>query len=452
MNNAQEKELQESRIEQLTEFVEKAKRKKLSSDEVNSFNDLWLDVAIDLGITERIASLLFEGFAISKGFPAYKLSLEMRDRSTYEGLFSSEVVRPNKAESATKMALSLFAFELCKPSFDGSLDMLVDVMGRHGFNKGGKVRGTFKRELDSLLVSPLSGSGIEETAQINEDSARQLLLLMGKPLEEYANDQDKPEYMTAVAKKLYSWLRERSGVPGRQEGQEGQENQEVEEPMPAPKTPSVSESTTKVNGGAASKPSQKKSKTDELQEQTKHVRVSRAVDAAQDIAPQSPIDPTTTTLSMSRVLTFLESYEKGHARLVESVRQLEAECAEMRENAELQDRRLEVSKKNIESLRARLKEAEDKVSEGLDIIMKLQAENHSLRNDLKTAEELVKMAENQQVRKDDAASRKMARELSFEYKDFLGAETQEMSLDLGENMRDQLRNVFEILISNGLEL
>ena len=42
--------------------------------------------------------------------------------------------------------------------------------------------------------------------------------------------------------------------------------------------------------------------------------------------------------------------------------------------------------------------------------------------------------------------------LKVEYKDFKDAEGLEMNVDLGENMREQLRNIFAILMKAGITL
>jgi hypothetical protein len=46
----------------------------------------------------------------------------------------------------------------------------------------------------------------------------------------------------------------------------------------------------------------------------------------------------------------------------------------------------------------------------------------------------------------------LAHKLRLEYQDFMSAEGQPMTERLGENMRDQLKAVFEILKRNGIKL
>lgn len=47
---------------------------------------------------------------------------------------------------------------------------------------------------------------------------------------------------------------------------------------------------------------------------------------------------------------------------------------------------------------------------------------------------------------------RISRELKFEYQDFMGAEDSEMTVELGENMREQLKNIFRILEKEGIIL
>lgn len=45
---------------------------------------------------------------------------------------------------------------------------------------------------------------------------------------------------------------------------------------------------------------------------------------------------------------------------------------------------------------------------------------------------------------------RISRELKFEYQDFVSAEDFEMTIDLGENMREQLKNIFRIFEKEGI--
>lgn len=46
----------------------------------------------------------------------------------------------------------------------------------------------------------------------------------------------------------------------------------------------------------------------------------------------------------------------------------------------------------------------------------------------------------------------IASKLKQEYKDFVEAEDMEMTIDLGENLRDQIKSIFKILIKSGIDI
>ena len=47
---------------------------------------------------------------------------------------------------------------------------------------------------------------------------------------------------------------------------------------------------------------------------------------------------------------------------------------------------------------------------------------------------------------------RISRELKFEYQDFMSAEDSVMTVDLGENMKDQLKGIFRIFEKEGISL
>lgn len=75
----------------------------------------------------------------------------------------------------------------------------------------------------------------------------------------------------------------------------------------------------------------------------------------------------------------------------------------------------------------------------------LQKENFELK---KTIEGLIKY---KKVLADELRNR-LAKNLKIEYEDFKSAEDMKMDSDLGENMRAQLKNIFSILIKEGIPL
>ena len=56
------------------------------------------------------------------------------------------------------------------------------------------------------------------------------------------------------------------------------------------------------------------------------------------------------------------------------------------------------------------------------------------------------------AKQSDEQLHRLASTLKVEYRDFKDAETLTMDCDLGENIREQLKNVFSILIKAGIKL
>ena len=75
-----------------------------------------------------------------------------------------------------------------------------------------------------------------------------------------------------------------------------------------------------------------------------------------------------------------------------------------------------------------------------------------LSADLSANRELVDMLGQDQAKQSDEAMRRVSRKLGIEYQDYKDALDVEMSVDLGENMRLQLGEVFKILKENGFDL
>lgn len=62
--------------------------------------------------------------------------------------------------------------------------------------------------------------------------------------------------------------------------------------------------------------------------------------------------------------------------------------------------------------------------------------------------EIIKLKD--QFALEKARLNRIARQIKTEYQDFKSAENTEMSIDLGENMRDQLKNIFAIFEKEGI--
>jgi hypothetical protein len=66
--------------------------------------------------------------------------------------------------------------------------------------------------------------------------------------------------------------------------------------------------------------------------------------------------------------------------------------------------------------------------------------------------QMIEALSRDRAKQSDEQMHRLASKLKVEYRDFRDAETLEMDCDLGENMREQLKNVFSILTKAGITL
>lgn len=92
-------------------------------------------------------------------------------------------------------------------------------------------------------------------------------------------------------------------------------------------------------------------------------------------------------------------------------------------------------------------------------IERLRAENEALRAELSDAHDTIEglrklrtILENSYKSEHEAHLNRTAHALAPEYVDFLSAMDMEMTLDLGENLRLQLKQVFKTLRKNGIDV
>ena len=79
-------------------------------------------------------------------------------------------------------------------------------------------------------------------------------------------------------------------------------------------------------------------------------------------------------------------------------------------------------------------------------------ENRIQKIEIEQRIELIEMLRRDRSKQGDEAQRRLASKLRSYYEDYLDAETIEMSVELGENMRDQMGEIFKILSSAGLSV
>lgn len=143
------------------------------------------------------------------------------------------------------------------------------------------------------------------------------------------------------------------------------------------------------------------------------------------------------------------------SRLQQSIQTKDSELKKSEELLRTLRYMIESNNKELEEMKHRidlLSEEKAKITEELSVSKKLCSD---LERDLQSAVERARTAEifsKDDVQKTKESLTRLASKLKIEYHDYMDAVDMEMNADLGENMRIQLKNVFDVLIKFGLDL
>jgi len=188
-----------------------------------------------------------------------------------------------------------------------------------------------------------------------------------------------------------------------------------------------------------------------------------------DVDPEVKSDTTDTFENVDNTLLYncnKYTWRDGISITVNAIRQIEKELI-----------RLQLNNENLMSENTKLKDARASLQRALDSeheiseqlkakISHLSEENNILRLQIEDLEfkikekdieikertKLTEMLSRDRSRQSEEVLRRLAAQLRVEYRDFLDAESLPMNIDLGENMRLQMKSIFNILIKNGLSL
>lgn len=165
----------------------------------------------------------------------------------------------------------------------------------------------------------------------------------------------------------------------------------------------------------------------------------------QPVLPQEPSQTENADLSAEQLKVKLEDARKQLENAVRKNKEYEQHQLTMEEEKKRRE-------EQIAYLKEQLNDKEVKNNQLLFQIKTLQEKMEEMKQTVQTYKENYTVISGDQEGKFREFKSKLAGSLRNEYADFLEAEEMEMDADLGENMRYQLRGVFEILKKNGIDL
>ena len=390
-NSKATSEFIESKKKELRRTIDRNKdRKRLAESSVESFIGDWVTVANEIGINGETVDLLYDGFKFAAAAPIHRFALKSKSEGAYARLFSEKRSMDNAGGEAVALGLNLLALEIREPSVAGALDTIAEKLPQLAAKGSKQSVSVIKRSLENLLIAPLSTVRFGAIARIG--NARRLYLLLKNPLEGFIDDPNKKSGSVNTAKALLGWLAANAG--------------EASSITSAAETSAISTEEPENERG-------------------------KGIDG---------------------VAGFSDEYKLEHENLKRSVQQLSQELKEAKANADESKTKLAECNSRLEDAQTRITELGTELAKSQDSLKSSASELSTLKHDLGEARLMLDTTAERDKHKEDAATKRMAQKLSIEYRDFLDALDEPMDVELGEMLRDQLRTVFDILKSFGVNL
>lgn len=424
-------------------LISSKKKSGANQLEAKQFSDAWIAYAKAVGINDDTVKILYDGFQFAAGAPLYRYIVDTHARSAYKSLLASAPTKENDQGTALKVLINLLALELSAPTSDDSLRLIAHAIPGLSRNRDGKPFGSLARSIGRIIAKPLAHKAINDAAAIDSGDASLILALLREPVESFATGAKTRSVEAKAATMFLAWL----------DGQAAQTK--------------TAESSNADEDGGASGQSEDCSRdeaglSDEAAAAVRH-RTDReestgAAPSSSETGERNPqssirhLNSNANALDIDTVVAFLlsrkkdyESIQKDNASLREAEREAMAKASHAKAN-------LRSAQEELGMLRAQLSALNEKYARLQTEVQALKSTNESLAGELAATEKMLKTIDRRDARQADESTKRLASELKVEYRDFLDALDLTMDADLGENMREQLKNVFEILKSSGINL
>lgn len=398
----------------IKDFIDTRKKKKSPSKaDGKLFSDLWTQCVAESGVNEKTMSLLCDGFRYSNARPLHSFCIGEESKAfPYSMIRTYRCVRDGNGDIELRLYISLFALELIEPTEEDQLSWLMKAIPQAAINKEGKINGNLKTYLRKLLLEEIERCPLppkrEQEGAASKESLR-FARFLSTELRSMTDELKTPS-LQGAARSLIEWL-------GISEGEEKREEQNGKQPstdMTCAKNPNE-------EPASPTKTEESSSDNDETND-----RLAKEVECED-------------------VIAFIRRQQKSLEAAKNSLSALEVSATRFR--------------KERDELRLRVGELENKVEIAHDRASSLGRELLDWKKAYEDAaaeaaakEELLALGQKTKAKQADEATKRAAKKLSIEYRDYQDAIGLDMNADLGENMRLQLGTVFEILIDAGFEL
>ena len=416
----------ESYIEKLDELIALKKNKghKITKKESEDFVSAWSElIAAEGGFSEKAEQYYYDGFIFAGAKPFVNWVLLSEDKfSALDALFKGRAFGKDTASTFRVLISTLTHLMKEKPEDKNLVCPLIKRIPSSSKNKENKTIGDGHRVIQKYFISEIDDTSVLPVLS-DLDIKPVFINSFISVFDELLNKLD----MTALSKKdvqtlaaVNRWLH-----PGTAEGETSKKDSETEQ------------TGYEGQNEGSSSPAQ--------QEQNPPRQNKNPYDQLISILNDAIIlsgNLRNTAKSSEQKCVALQDAIGSLKREVETLN-AQLKVARQRESAleeQLADRSSQIACLNL------------KVRSLEETIQKMSLEIEAKDQEISQRAQMIEALSRDREKQSDEQLHRLASKLKVEYRDFRDAEALTMDCDLGENMREQLKNVFSILSKAGIML
>ena len=416
----------ESYIEKLDELIALKKNKghKITKKESEDFVSAWSElIAAEGGFSEKAEQYYYDGFIFAGAKPFVKWVLLSEDKfSALDTLFEGRVFGKDTASTFRVLISTLTHLMKEKPEDKNLVCPLIKRIPPSSKNKENKTIGDGHRIILKYFISEIDDTSV---LPVLSDLALKPVYINSfiSVFDELLNRLD----MTALSKKdvqtlaaVNRWLH-----PGNAEGETSKQDSETEQ-----------KGHEGQNEGTSSPAQQEQSPL----RQNKNP-YDQLICILNDAITLSGNLRNTSRSSEQKCVALQDTI----GSLQREVETLNAQLKAARQRESALEEQMADRSNQIACLNLKVKSLEE-------TIQKMSLEIEAKDQEISQRAQMIEALSRDREKQSDEQLHRLASKLKVEYRDFRDAEALTMDCDLGENMREQLKNVFSILSKAGIML
>ena len=414
-------------VEVLNYLIELKKKKKDSNKlERDQYTEALNILLRNEGYSARTEGFLYKGFTYCGAVPVRDYIKNSEDRiAALNVIFNGKMYGENCA-STVPLLFHLLTLFLNEETVDEAIiSLLIKKIPTALKNKEGKLYGQADRALKKYLLDDLSSEVLPPFGELIDNGlkvifAKEFVAAFDEIFAGMESDEFSKKCIRNI-KLLQEWMH-----PVVQESPEGEDIKAKEAPKTEGETITCKTEESEVihNEKAAKDTAEITSGNLPLAESTENNVLEQRFEDAK-----------------KKIETISKELEKQKALYISLKQQLEDVTSEKLRLAEVAS----VREGRIVSLSKELLSAKSTID-------KLKQQVDQLEIELQERMKMMEAISRDRAKQSDEAIQRLASKLRVEYRDFMDAIDIPMNSDLGENMREQLKNVFNILIKAGITM